>query len=350
MPNIPAKSGTAESAAISAIDNLLAEVGLEHGRRRLLSAGWERQPKHPRQLTPRTKRPGKVARTKLDVVQVPGMAKIDWLLHGFSTRTGGTSRVYRPDQRAGELNLGFSASDPQSVVEANRARFLDRVTGDAQFPLVTLRQIHSQVIRLVGPGDATPSALHRADGMMTGEPGLLLGIQTADCIPVLVADTRNRAVAAFHAGWRGTLKRIVEAGVGRMRLEFGSRPENLIAAIGPGIGQCCYAVGDEVQSEFESQFSYAADLFCEVYDSDPIREKYPLLFLTARAPGHSNTGPSLHLDLVEANRRQLLDAGLRPTAISVVDECTSCSNDRYFSYRAESGFTGRMLSVIGIRS
>ena len=350
MPNTSAKSGAAESAAISAIDNLLADVGLQHGRRRLLSAGWEPQPKHPRQLPSRTRRPGKVAKTRLDLVQLPEMAKIGWLLHGFSTRTGGTSRVYRPDQRAGELNLGFSASDPKSVVEANRARFLDHVTGNAQFPLVTLRQIHSQIIRLVGPDDATPTALHRADGMMTGEPGLLLGIQTADCIPVLVADTRNRAVAAFHAGWRGTLKRIVEAGMGRMRLEFGSRPENLVAAIGPGIGQCCYAVGDEVRSEFESQFSYAADLFCEVYDSDPIREKYPLLFLTARAPGHSNTGPSLHLDLVEANRRQLLDAGLRPTAISVVGECTSCANDRYFSYRAESGFTGRMLSVIGVRS
>jgi hypothetical protein len=185
--------------------------------------------------------------------------------------------------------------------------------------------------------------------MMTAEPGILLAIQTADCIPVLIADRRRRAVAAFHAGWRGTLKRIVETGVGRMRLEFGSRPEDLVAAIGPGIGQCCYAVGEEVRAEFESQFSYAAELFCDVYNSNPVREKYPLLFLTARAPGHSNIGPSLHLDLVEANRRQLLDAGLKADAISVVGDCTSCRTDRYFSYRAEHGFTGRMFSVIGIR-
>ncbi len=134
-----------------------------------------------------------------------------------------------------------------------------------------------------------------------------------------------------------------------MRLEFGSKPKDLVAAIGPGIGQCCYAVGEEVRSEFISQFAYAEELFCDVYDSDPIKEKYPLLFLTARAPGHSNTGPSLHLDLAEANRRQLLDAGLKAEAISVLGDCTSCRTDRYFSYRASHGFTGRMLSVIGIR-
>ena len=128
-------------------------------------------------------------------------------------------------------------------------------------------------------------AVLKGDGLMTGEPGVLLGIQTADCIPVLVADRKNRAVAAFHAGWRGTLARIVENGVGRMRLEFGSKPEHLIASIGPGIGQCCYAVGEEVRQQFESQFTYAPELFREVYDSDPVREKYPMLFLTARAPG-----------------------------------------------------------------
>ena len=125
---------------------------------------------------------------------------------------------------------------------------------------------------------------------MTAEPGVLLGIQTADCIPVLVADRRRLAVAAFHAGWRGTVKRIVENGIGRMRMEFGSRPEDLVAAIGPGIGACCYAVGEEVLSEFESQFNYGAELFREVYDTDPVRTKYPMLFMTQRAPGHSPTG------------------------------------------------------------
>jgi hypothetical protein len=184
---------------------------------------------------------------------------------------------------------------------------------------------------------------------MTDEPGLLLGIQTADCIPVLVADRKRRAVAAFHAGWRGTVKRIVECGVGLMRLEFGSRPEDLIAAIGPGIGACCYAVGEEVLSSFESQFEYSNHLFREVYDTDAVRTKYPMLFLTQRAPGHSPMGPSLHLDLVEANRRQLLAAGVRSRASKSVGGCTSCQPELFFSHRASHGHAGRMLSVIGIR-
>jgi hypothetical protein len=193
----------------------------------------------------------------------------------------------------------------------------------------------------------------RGDALMTRQRGLLLGIQTADCVPVLIADTKTRAVAAFHAGWRGTLARIVERGVGTMRLEFGSQPKNLIAAIGPAIGACCYSVGEEVRHEFESQFAYAPELFSEVYDSDPVRDKYPMLFLTARAPGHSNIGPQIHLDLHEANRRQLLDAGVSAKAITVVGECTACARLRdgrrkYFSHRAEHGFTGRMLSAIGV--
>jgi YfiH family protein len=185
---------------------------------------------------------------------------------------------------------------------------------------------------------------------MTNVPGLLLGVQTADCIPVLVADPKRRVVAAFHAGWRGTVKRIVESGVGRMRLEYGSRPQDLIAAIGPGIGACCYAVGEEVLSEFESQFSYADILFREVYSTDPVRTKYPMLFLTQRAPGHSPIGPSLHLDLVEANRRQLLAAGLKPRSIQSVGGCTNCQTELFFSHRASKGHAGRMLSVIGIRA
>src|SRR5207248_6445317 len=123
-------------------------------------------------------------------------------------------------------------------------------------------------------------------------------------------DPVQRAVGAFHAGWRGTAKRIVEKGVGSMRLRFGCDPQDIYAAIGPCIRQCCYAVGDEVVDEFHSQFSYAAELFLQIHDDDPLKTKYPLLFLTARAPGHGPTSMQTHLDLVEANRRQLLDAGV----------------------------------------
>jgi YfiH family protein len=288
----------------------------------------------------------------LDIVRIPNWSELAWLIHGFSTRLDGKTTVYRPGKR--ELNLGFTDSDDPNIVAANRGLFVREASVRKDvLGLVTLRQIHSSLIHRVSSKDVQGSgapAVLQGDGLMTGEPGVLLGIQTADCIPVLVVDRKKRAVAAFHAGWRGTVARIVENGVGRMRTEFGSRPEHLIASIGPGIGQCCYAVGEEVLDQFESQFPYAPELFREVYDSDPVREKYPMLFLTARAPGHSQLGPAMHLDLVEANRRQLLAAGLKKGAISLAGQCTGCHIDRFFSHRAEQGFTGRMMSVVGVAS
>src|ERR1700739_3314215 len=319
-------------SAIRKVDELLAGVGLTHGRRKLMAAGFERQARHPLQVPAARRGAAARQRSRCEVVHSPLLAEIPWIISGFSTRAGGKSMIYSPGQKAGELNLGFTTSDERKTVLANRRLFLKEVAGDPGFPVVTVRQIHSSLIRSVKREDAGEDALHRADGMMTADAGVLLAIQTADCIPVLIADRKRRVVAAFHAGWRGTLKRIVENGVGRMRLEFGSKPKDLVAAIGPGIGQCCYAVGEDVRSEFVSQFAYAEELFRNVYDSDPIREKYPLLFLTARAPGHSNIGPSLHLDLVEANRRQLLDAGLKPASIWAAGECTSCHSDRFFSH------------------
>ncbi|HEY1901811.1 MAG TPA: peptidoglycan editing factor PgeF [Terracidiphilus sp.] len=279
----------------------------------------------------------------------PGREKTPWLWHGFSTRQGGLSRCYCADDAPGELNLGFTAADDRETVARNRRLLAQAVTGDAATPLVTLRQIHSNVLVLGYLECADHSTPCKGDGLITDEPGLLLGVQTADCIPVLVADRKRRAVAAFHAGWRGTVKRIVVSGVGRMRLEFGCRPEDLTAAIGPGVGACCYAVGDEVLSSFESQFAYADQLFHEVYDADPVRTRYPMLFLTQRAPGHSPIGPSLHLDLIEANRRQLLDAGLNPKSIHVTGGCTGCHRELFFSHRGSQGYAGRMMSVIGIQ-
>ncbi len=290
---------------------------------------------------------------------VPGW-NFSWLWAGFSTRRGGLSRAYRVQTSgaigapglpavAGELNLGFTAADGQETVLKNRRLLAEAITGDAGTPIATLRQFHSNRVVPASRAGASRKQPLKADGQMTDEPGLLLAIQTADCIPVLVADPRRRAVAAFHAGWRGTAKRIVESGIGRMRLAFGSCPEDLVAVIGPGIGPCCYAVGEEVLSAFEAQFSYARELFREVYDSDPLRRKYPMLFLTQRAPGHSSIGPSLHVDLVEANRRQLLAAGLKPGAIQVVGGCTQCHPELFFSHRVSHGHAGRMMAVIGIR-
>jgi len=293
----------------------------------------------------------RVAANSVQWLSVPAWEKNSWLWHGFSTRRGGLSRVFCEDGAPGELNLGFTAPhgqamDDRGTVARNRQLLAEAVSGDADTPLIALRQIHSNLVVLADAGHEQPC---KADGLMTDERGLLIAIQTADCIPILVADRKRHAVAAFHAGWRGTVKRIVESGIGRMRLAFGSRPEDLTAAIGPGIGPCCYAVGEEVLSSFESQFAYARELFHEVYDSDPIRTRYPMLFLTQRAPGHSDIGPSLHLNLAEANRRQLLAAGLKPRAIYLVGGCTSCRPEMFFSHRASEGRTGRTMSVIGIR-
>ena len=265
-------------------------------------------------------------------------------MHGFSTRTGGFSKAYGGTQ----LNLGFTASDDRKAVERNRSVFLSEVTESKRaLSLVTLRQIHSGLVHILKSKDRIPENPLRGDGLITSHENVLLGIQIADCVPVLVVDAKRGAVGAFHAGWRGTVKRIVERGVGSMRAVFGSRTEDLHAAIGPCIHACCYAIGDEVIEEFGSQFTYSNDLFSEVYDRDPIKEKYPLLFLTARAPGHSNIGPQKHLDLVEANRRQLLDAGVPSDHIWAAEECTSCRTDLLFSHRAEAGYTGRMMGVVG---
>ena len=194
-----------------------------------------------------------------------------------------------------------------------------------------------------------PEAGLAGDGLISRTPGLLLAILTADCLPVILVDPKRQAVGVFHAGWRGTVKRIVEKGVGAMQHWFGTRPRDIRAAIGPGVHACCYAVGPEVRTQFESQFEYGSELFREIEESDPVREKYPLLFLTARAPGHSELPKKIFLDLVEANRRQLIAAGVATKNISASPLCTSCRTDLLFSYRAEKGVTGRMMAVAGIR-
>jgi len=296
--------------------------------------------------------------SKLNVLRAKHLSEFPWLIHGFSTRVGGSSRAYG---RA-DLNLGFTKDDNRTAVERNRAAFLhelgaitqkrrsseisSRTAATSFWPLITLRQIHSDIIHCV---DSVPAEPLSGDGLITATPSLLLAIQTADCLPVILVDTKHHAVGVFHAGWRGTVKRIVEKGVGEMYRHFGTRPRDLKAAIGPGVHACCYEVGEEVRIKFESQFEYGASLFHEVKDSDPVREKYPLLFLTARAPGHSELPKRIFLDLVEANRQQLLAAGVPKKNIDSSPLCTNCNPSLLFSYRAEKGKTGRMMGVAGIR-
>src|SRR5205823_9856798 len=160
------------------------------------------------------------------------LSEMKGIVHGFSTRIP-------PNDKAGaEFNLGLSDGTDKKITERNRASFIRALTGDEHgWTRVPLRQVHSDIIHVVkhAQSEALPG-----DGAVTNVPGLLLIILTADCVPVLVADRRKRAVGAFHAGWRGTLARIVEKGIGVMRREFSSDPADLRVAIGPCIHACCY--------------------------------------------------------------------------------------------------------------
>jgi YfiH family protein len=281
-----------------------------------------------------------------EVLQLHALGEVPWLIHGFSTRSGGASTCYG----GRDLNLGVTPDDKPENVHRNRAVFLQALgatdANGSLWPVVQLKQIHSGIVHKVDASSLQPLT---GDGLITNTPGLLLVVKTADCVPVLVADGKRKVIGAFHAGWRGTAARIVEKAIGEMRRHFASDPSDIRAAIGPCIRRCCYVVGDEVRAEFESQFAYASDLFHEVFNSNSLHVRYPLLFLNQRAPGHGSAASELHLDLVEANLRQLGAAGVGSEHIEVIDGCTACDTTRYFSHRAEFGKTGRMMAAIGIR-
>jgi hypothetical protein len=293
----------------------------------------------------------------IEVVRIKPWEQYGWLRHGFSTRPGGVSGVYGGNS----LNLGWTKEDDASAVIENRRRFVEAIGGKPDdkpgLVLVGVRQIHSAIVHPLSTTDgaregklatAEGKAVLEGDGLITALPGVLIGVGTADCVPVLVVDTSKRVVAAFHAGWRGSAARIVENGIEKMRQIYGSRPEDLVAAIGPSIGPCCYAVGDEVQSEFASKFDDAKHLFNEVDQPEPWRAGE-----TLNSSQESSMGRRFYLDLWEANRRQLLNAGLKETQMNILKECTACSLDargkpKYFSHRGEHGIAGRMLNVVGI--
>jgi polyphenol oxidase len=273
------------------------------------------------------------------ILQVPAFRKIPWLVHGFSTRPGGISDI--EDEKV--LNLGAVEWDSRENVEENKRRFQSAL-GAKDFTLVSLHQIHSDVVRTFG---AAPARQCKGDASATNTPSLLLGVRTADCAPVLVVDPKKRVVAAIHAGWRGTLQRIVTKAIGQLQMEFGCRPPDLLAAIGPTIGRCCYEVGPEVASSFAAKFPNAADFFDELRTGD---EPNPLQWLNMMPPGHQPPPKNVRLDLPKANRLQLLQAGLLEKNIFTSNLCTACRSDLLFSYRKERADSGRLMSVIGMRN
>jgi polyphenol oxidase len=226
--------------------------------------------------------------------------------HGFTTRAGGVSP--RPWD---SLNLGRLVEDDLERVAENWRR-LEAATGLA---FARVRQVHgTRMIHLRRPAEPA----EEADGVISTEPGVAACISVADCVPVLLADPATGAVAAVHAGWRGTIARAPDAAVQALAGLVGAEPERLLASIGPSIGPCCYEVSPDLADRF-------------------MREMGPVVRANPGAP---------HLDLWEANRRSLLEAGLQPERVEVVGRCTSCDIGSFFSHRRDRGRTGRHVAFI----
>jgi len=290
------------------------------------------------------------------------LARFPWLVHAFSTRSGGASRG-----ACRGLNLGFIESDKRKTVEQSRSNFFAAL-GASSFALAELKQTHSthifQVVRddaaqtrfIPAGGDAPVSSKGKppsGDAMVTNQPGILLAVRTADCHPILLVDSRQHVIAAVHAGWRGTLRRIAEKTVGVMRAAFGSNPRHITAAIGPGIQACCYAVGEEVVAAFHGRFGPSERFFKPVpidEETAALAAKYPNIFLSPFPPGHEPVNQAAaHLDIAAALREQLLAAGLPSSKIHASELCAACRTDLFFSHRKEGSRTGRMMAVIGMK-
>ncbi|HXJ47097.1 MAG TPA: peptidoglycan editing factor PgeF [Candidatus Dormibacteraeota bacterium] len=274
----------------------------------------------------------------LRILELDAFKKLPWLLHGFSTAPGGVSDL--DGQKS--LNLGFTDWDTRENVIENRKRF-QTALGAQKFPLINLKQIHSAVI---WPFASVPKEPCNGDASLTNTPGLLLGVRTADCVPILLVDPKKRAVAAVHAGWRGTLARILEKAVGELVAKFKSHPSDLLAAIGPAIGPCCYEVGAELVIQFTSQFAAAADYFDEPRSGE---EPNPLQWLNMMPPGHQPPPKNVRLDLPKANRAQLLAAGVHEKNIFSSGLCTACHPSLFFSYRKQGPRSGRLLAAIALK-
>ena len=245
--------------------------------------------------------------------------------NAFSTRVGGVSPMPQSD-----LNLaGFNEDAAENIYE-NRRRFLKLFDGD--WTLTGCWQIHSADVRVVkSEADAQPKLGvlgddQYCDALISNVPKILVGVKTADCVPILLGDPNNGAFAAVHAGWRGTSNSIVARAIEQMQTEYGTEPAQVIAAIGPAANVCCYEVGAEVIDTFKERFSESESLFVLTRD------------------GHAR------IDLQKANRNQLVSAGLSAEQIHIAPFCTMDRNDLFFSYRREKsalGRVGRLMSVIG---
>jgi YfiH family protein len=241
--------------------------------------------------------------------------------NAFSTRLGGVSSL--PSH---SLSLGNFRQDSRENIMENRRRFLTAL-GASDWTLVTASQVHSADVRSVQDELDARREPSSCDALTSNISRTLLAVQTADCMPILLVDERSRAFAAVHAGWRGTLARIVSRTLERMQLTYDTRPENVCAAFGPAIAACCFEVGPEVIAQFEQRFSFSR-----------------------QAVSRRQSNGKAHLELGFINRKLLLDVGVPAEQIYDCTLCTSCENDLFFSYRRERGaeqVVGRLMGVVG---
>jgi len=239
-------------------------------------------------------------------------------LQGFTTRHEGVSR---PPYNS--LNLGLSTKDSPHNVEGNRS-ILARAFGSRAELLVTVTQVHGSDLLLLDQPNPDFSHFQKleCDGIITNQPEVMIGVCVADCVPVLLLDPVRKVVAALHAGWKGTAEGIVRKGVEAMASVFDSKPGQILAAVGPAIGPCCYEVDEPVASAFDKEGSDFRAFAKE-----------------------AGTG-KWRLDLIEANRRQLLRAGIEEHNLETTSLCVCCEKDLFFSYRRDKGETGRQMGFI----
>jgi hypothetical protein len=245
------------------------------------------------------------------------------LVHAIFTRLGGVSL---PPYAT--LNLSHAVGDDPTAVETNYNRVC-RALHIHRSQTVTCHLTHSTHIFVVTSAHGG-RPVGQGDAMITAEPGVYLSMRFADCVPILLHDPIRRAVGLAHAGWRGTVKNVAGAAVQAMVGQWGCSPETMTAVIGPAIGPCCYQVGSEIIQAVEAAFPRRG----------PTGDGSVSLL-------HRRTDHRAYFDLWEANRRQLVAAGV--SQVVVAGLCTACHTDHFFSHRAEQGHTGRFGAVIGYR-
>lgn len=253
----------------------------------------------------------------------PAFDAVPFVRHGFSTRFGGVSGGIWES-----MNLSYTRGDDEACVRENFARFCTAVGVDSRRAVVSAQEHHTVVHNATaadcGRGVTRPREYTDIDGLLTDEPNVPLITQFADCVPLFFADPVKRVVGTAHAGWRGTAAKMGAVMVERMVADYGCRREDILAAVGPSIGPCCFEVDEPVRLAFAEVLSFADDCTREV-----------------------GNGKS-YIDLWEINRRTLFEAGVKAEHITVTDLCTRCHPDVFWSHRATGGQRGSLAGCIAI--